>query len=346
VRAVRGAVTDFLAKPLLADAVCRAIDDAAAVHRLGARLVMGDRAVHRASVVAARGVPRVLCYQSPSATIDFRPSTFIPAEAGLDAKLHAIAAFGSQTAIRDYLEPEALTATARYWGRFARIRYAEPFEVVRSSPEVYRSCPDQTRRTRVLVTGAGGPAAVGFLHLAERAVVDFYGADFDPVASGLYFVPTVDTELLPLAGVRLDKAELARVCASGCEVPTTTVLTGATSVPMPSIVTPRAGSGSRGVRLVDDPQDLVGVPRDGSYIVQEYLPGEELSVDVFVPPNGVVVSPAPRTRDKVDSGVAVAGRTAADAECVEVAMVRFLAEGIVEVDDCAGVGAGLAEALV
>ena len=29
-----------------------------------------------------------------------------------------------------------LTATARYWGRFARIRYAEPFEVVRSSLEV------------------------------------------------------------------------------------------------------------------------------------------------------------------------------------------------------------------
>jgi LmbE family N-acetylglucosaminyl deacetylase len=236
VRAVRGSVTDFLTKPLLTDAVCGAIDAAAAVrrdagrrilaigahpddveigagatlaqhvrggdrvtvltasrgvvggdadlrraeahesaHRLGARLVMGDladtaipdsgptialiesviadmrpdvvyvhsahdvhqdhRAVYRATLVAARGVPRVLCYQSPSATIDFRPSTFIPAEAGLETKLHAIAAFESQTAIRDYLEPEVLTATARYWGRFARIRYAEPFEVVRSSPE-------------------------------------------------------------------------------------------------------------------------------------------------------------------------------------------------------------------
>ena len=92
--------------------------------------------MHRATLVAARDVPRVLCYQSPSATIDFRPSTFIPAEAGLDTKLAAIAAFETQTAIRDYLEPEMLTATARYWGRFARVRYAEPFEVVRSSLEV------------------------------------------------------------------------------------------------------------------------------------------------------------------------------------------------------------------
>jgi hypothetical protein len=80
----------------------------------------------------------VLCYQSPSATVDFRPSTFVPAEAGLETKLDAIAAFETQTAIRDHLSPAVLTATARYWGRFARVRYAEPFEVVRSGLEVDR----------------------------------------------------------------------------------------------------------------------------------------------------------------------------------------------------------------
>ena len=51
-----------------------------------------------------------------------------------------------------------------------------------------------------------------------------------------------------------------------CEVPTTTVLTEDTPVPMPSIVKPRAGSGSPGVRLVTEAQDLVGVPRDGKLI--------------------------------------------------------------------------------
>jgi LmbE family N-acetylglucosaminyl deacetylase/CheY-like chemotaxis protein len=96
------------------------------------------RAVHAATLVAARAVARVLCYQSPSATVDFRPSTFVSAEAGLETKLDALAAFETQTALRDHLSPEALTATARYWGRIAHIRYAEPFEVVRSSLEVDR----------------------------------------------------------------------------------------------------------------------------------------------------------------------------------------------------------------
>ena len=241
---------------------------------------------------------------------------------------------------------------------------------------------EPSRRTRVLVTGAGGPAAYGFLRLAERPDVEFFAADIDPVASGLFFVPaerrvllprgdapefaetvrevcrrldidvlvpTVDTELLPLARLRdelaaegtalvaapeatlvacLDKAELARVCVDDCEVPTTTVLTEDTPVPMPSIVKPRAGSGSRGVRLVTEAQDLVGVPRDGSFIVQEYLPGEELSVDVFVRADGVVVSAVPRTRDRIDSGVAVAGRTVADERCVEVATTVARAIGL------------------
>ena len=239
-----------------------------------------------------------------------------------------------------------------------------------------------TRRRRVLVTGAGGTAAFGFLYLAERADIDFYAADIDPVASGLYLVPavrrvllprgdapefvatvvdvcrrleidvlvpTVDIELLPLAAVRgalarsgtvllaapeatlvacLDKAELARVCAADCELPDTAVLTEGTPVSLPSIVKPRAGNGSRGVRLLTEPQDLVGVPRDGSHIVQEYLPGEELSVDIFVRSDGVVVSAVPRTRDKVDSGVAVAGRTVADAECVQVATTAARAVGL------------------
>lgn len=93
------------------------------------------RAVHRATMVAARAVPRVLCYQSPSATIDFRPSRFVRVDDQLDTKLEAIAAYSSQTAIRDYLEEDLLRSTARVWGRFGRCRYAEAFEVIRDSLE-------------------------------------------------------------------------------------------------------------------------------------------------------------------------------------------------------------------
>ncbi len=158
------------------DADRRATESAAAAHVLGAELVLGDledtnisehgatvtlieaavssfdpdtvyvhsvndvhqdhRAVHRATMVACRGVSHVFCYQSPSATVDFRPSRFVSVEDAMDRKIEAIAAFASQVSIRDYLAEDLLRSTARYWGRFGRCRYAEPFEVIRDSQEV------------------------------------------------------------------------------------------------------------------------------------------------------------------------------------------------------------------
>ncbi|MGP7997693.1 MAG: response regulator [Streptosporangiaceae bacterium] len=91
------------------------------------------RNTHRAALVAVRGVGRVYCFQSPSATVDFRPTRFVPIDGQLDGKLRAIDAFASQVEIRDYLEPDLISATARYWSRYCGARYAEPFEVVRES---------------------------------------------------------------------------------------------------------------------------------------------------------------------------------------------------------------------
>jgi carbamoyl-phosphate synthase large subunit len=42
------------------------------------------------------------------------------------------------------------------------------------------------------------------------------------------------------------------------------------------------------------------------------LPGAEFSIDVLGAPDGHVVAAVPRRRDKIDSGIAVAGRTVAD----------------------------------
>ena len=89
------------------------------------------RNTHRAVMVAARGVGSVFCYQSPSATVDFRPARFIAIDEHIDGKLAAIGAFASQAAVRQYLEPDLIEATARYWSRYGGGRYAEAFEVVR-----------------------------------------------------------------------------------------------------------------------------------------------------------------------------------------------------------------------
>jgi LmbE family N-acetylglucosaminyl deacetylase len=91
------------------------------------------RNCHSATLVAARGVPRIYCYQAPSTTVEFHPTRFVAIDDHLDRKLDVIDAFGSQTAVRAYLDPELLRATARYWARFTQARYVEPLEVVRES---------------------------------------------------------------------------------------------------------------------------------------------------------------------------------------------------------------------
>jgi len=91
------------------------------------------RNAHRAAMVAVRGVNRVYCFQSPSATVDFRPTRFVTIDDQLEGKLEAIQAFASQTEIRRYLEPDLIESTARYWSRFGDGRYAEAFEVIREA---------------------------------------------------------------------------------------------------------------------------------------------------------------------------------------------------------------------
>lgn len=90
------------------------------------------RAVHQAAMVATRAVDRVFAYQAPSATVDFRPTTFITVDGQIETKLTAVGAYRSQTARVPYLAPDLLRSTARYWGRFSEGDFAEPLEVMRS----------------------------------------------------------------------------------------------------------------------------------------------------------------------------------------------------------------------
>jgi LmbE family N-acetylglucosaminyl deacetylase len=94
------------------------------------------RNTHSAVMVAARDVGRVYCYQSPSATVDFRPTRFISIDGQLDRKLEAIASFDSQVEVRTYLEPDLIRSIARSWSRFAEGRYAEAFEVMRDRADI------------------------------------------------------------------------------------------------------------------------------------------------------------------------------------------------------------------
>jgi carbamoyl-phosphate synthase large subunit len=223
---------------------------------------------------------------------------------------------------------------------------------------------------RLLVTGAGGPSGISILRDLLDEPIELIAADIDPFAAGLYLVepgrrailprgdsprfadvlleicrdqdvdlviPTVDTELLPLAERRddyaeagvalimasrrtldacLDKWVLAQLCRDAVRVPETHLVDAGFdpgAVELPVIVKPRSGSGSRGIRLVERREELEALERDGTLLVQEHLPGTEWSLDVIARADGHVAGVVPRARLKVDSGIAVTGRTLHDA---------------------------------
>ena len=222
---------------------------------------------------------------------------------------------------------------------------------------------------RVLVTGAGGPAAIAVLRsLSADPSLTLLSADMDPWASGLYLVPmenriillnaseteyiphllevcremritilipTVDSELEQIAsnlnlfnevGIKvlgapsdilnrvLDKFKLIDACRGVVCTPKTELLSNVdlNSWLFPTILKPRRGSGSRGIQLINSRAELPVVENPESMIVQEYLPGDEYSIDVLADRYGFPLVAVPRLRVRIDSGVAVAGRTICD----------------------------------
>jgi LmbE family N-acetylglucosaminyl deacetylase len=89
------------------------------------------RAVHTASLVAARGVPNVYCYQTPSSTVDFKPHRFVDITHYIEQKIALIGAYKSQVDRMESIQPDVTLSTARYWGRFAGYVLAEPLRIVR-----------------------------------------------------------------------------------------------------------------------------------------------------------------------------------------------------------------------
>ena len=89
------------------------------------------RNTHLATVVASRNVPNLYCYQSPSSTIDFRPTYFANIDEQLEAKLELINQYESQVDKCSYLASDLISSTARYWGRYAGNGLVEPFEVMK-----------------------------------------------------------------------------------------------------------------------------------------------------------------------------------------------------------------------
>jgi len=218
----------------------------------------------------------------------------------------------------------------------------------------------------ILITGAGGAAAVAFYKCLDQTGLNIHMADMSPYAAGLYLVnepnrlllpagetddyipqlfksclargidvlvPTVDWELLPIAAhhdlfaqhgiqVVLSDYEALSICLDKYRL--MGHLSESFSMPMyekyntrfnpcpfdfPMLAKPRRDSGSRGIRLIHELTDLRQLPNDDSYLIQQYLPGDEFSVDVYLDRQHQARASVVRQRMRVDSGVSVVGQT-------------------------------------
>lgn len=109
-----------------------------------------------------------------------------------------------------------------------------------------------------------------------------------------------------------DKSAFARALRlAGVPHPATTdTPAGLNEVPGPWVVKPRAGRGSRGVRLLDSRSAVVEAMRaDPSLIVQTRLSGREFTADALVDRNGELLTVVPRWRTEVKAGISVKGTT-------------------------------------
>lgn len=183
---------------------------------------------------------------------------------------------------------------------------------------------------RIILLPAKDPQFVdNLLELCRQHRVDILiptvDAELMPIASNLNRFKSIGTRVLgaPLAVLErtIDKLALAQSCKGTVRVPRTELVleTDINSWKFPVIIKPRRGSGSRGVLLLQSAADLPAKEFLQDVMIQEYLPGDEYSIDVLASKKGNPIAAVPRLRARIDSGVAVAGRTLVDAELTNFA---------------------------
>lgn len=209
------------------------------------------------------------------------------------------------------------------------------------------------------------PCAAGlYLVPAERRLIISPGNSTDFISILLMtckknkielLIPTVDSELLPISmhqkefysnhvklaltsleSLRIcqDKYKLLDFCKDTGLTPDFILLTTASSTEsfhFPCFAKPRVGAGSRGAMIIHNQRELEALPKDGSYLVQELLIGDEYSVDVYVHSNGSPLAAVPRLRMKIDSGIAVAAQTRMNPELIKVALTIIQKVGLIYV---------------
>jgi len=88
------------------------------------------QAVHLATLRGARRHSSILCFESPSATADFKPSVFVEIDDYVEVKVAAVGAHRDQSG-KPYMAPERVRGIAAFRGGQAKAQSAEAYEPVR-----------------------------------------------------------------------------------------------------------------------------------------------------------------------------------------------------------------------
>ena len=82
------------------------------------------------SLVAARSVPEILSYESPSLYLDFKPNYYIDITDFIQQKTKILAKFKTQDG-KDFIKINAIQGLAQYRGLASSVRFAEAFDAIR-----------------------------------------------------------------------------------------------------------------------------------------------------------------------------------------------------------------------
>ena len=151
-------------------------------------------------------------------------------------------------------------------------------------------------------------------------------AELEPIATHAEFFAKIGTKILSakesVLQDTLDKFKLVERCCSVVRTPRTELASVAdiSTWIFPLIIKPRRGSGGRGVLVLQSSKDFQALKSREGLIVQEFLPGEEYSIDVLATRDAVPVAAVPRLRARVNSGIAIAGYSLCDEELESFAM--------------------------
>lgn len=74
-------------------------------------------------------------------------------------------------------------------------------------------------------------------------------------------------------------------------------------ITFPVFIKPNHGAGGKGTQLINNIEEFKAVKNISNYLISEYLPGDELTIDCFTNKNSELIFVGPRTRERITTGV-------------------------------------------